>query len=259
LDCCILKKQQRKVMASLVVQQKGKEPSVYQLNRHTTIIGRGRDAGLLLPDISVSRHHAQIINTEEGFLLVDLKSQNGTVLNGKQVTKKLLTTGDAIGVGKYNLVFRQDQKLKNAESLGDSIDSYAVTGRQNYLQQVTELSGDKAHSTAHVSKTSMVALRKNIQLKERGTIVSLADPSKQWKPLDRSLEFGSHGIPANGMRGGKAKIVWTGKGHGIKKLSGMFLKVLVNGRPTKGAMLSDGDSITVGTSSFKYIFSADEP
>ena len=246
-------------MASLIVQQKGKAPSIFQLNRHTTIIGRGQDAGLLLPDISVSRHHAQVVKTEEGFVLIDLQSQNGTVLNGKQTSKKLLNSGDEIGIGKYNLVFRQDQSVKAAETLGDRIDTYAVTGRQNYLEQVTALSGDEAHSTAHISKTSMVRLRKNIQLKERGTIVSQSDPSKQWKPLDRSLEFGHSGIPADGMRGGKAKIVWTGKGHGIKKISGMFLKVLVNGKATKGAMLTDGDTFTVGTSSFKYIYSSEKP
>jgi|GEM_PF-1499583 len=245
-------------MASLIVQQKGKSPTEYQLYRHTTIVGRGKDTGLLLPDISVSRHHAQIVRTEEGFILMDLGSQNGTVLNGSQISKKLLKNGDEIGVGKFNLVFKHEQQVVQTDALGDSIDAYAVEGRTNYLQQVTALSGDGAHSTAHISKAKMSELRKGIQIKEHGAIVSQSDPSKSWKPLDHSLEFGDGGIPAKGMRGGKAKIVWTGKGHGIKKISGMFLKVFVNNKPTKGSMLSDGDEITVGTSKFKYVCKVDK-
>jgi hypothetical protein len=173
------------------------------------------------------------------------------------ITEKLLNAGDEIGVGKLNLVFRQDQQAKASDTLGRSIDSYSVKGRHNFLQQVTALSGYGAHSTAHISKTMMKDLRKTIQIKERASIVSQEDPSKKWRPLDRSLEFGPNGIPANGMRGGKAKIIWTGTGHGIKKVSGMFLKVLVNNKATKGVMLSDGDTITVGTSQYKYLCKTD--
>lgn len=62
----------------------------------------GREVGvadLMLPERQVSRRHAKIERTPEGFVLTDLNSKNGTFLNGKAVKEpKLLQDGDEIQI-----------------------------------------------------------------------------------------------------------------------------------------------------------------
>lgn len=63
------------------------------------VIGRQPDADLCLIDALVSRHHAEIVVDQDGFLLRDLSSRNGTFCNERQVTEKILEDGDLIRIG----------------------------------------------------------------------------------------------------------------------------------------------------------------
>ena len=63
------------------------------------LIGRGPDCDLVLVDRQVSRHHARIFRTVDGFMLEDLGSKNLTHLNGTRVeAETLLQDGDEIQV-----------------------------------------------------------------------------------------------------------------------------------------------------------------
>jgi two-component system cell cycle sensor histidine kinase/response regulator CckA len=64
------------------------------------IIGRGIDANIVLEDAGVSRSHLRITRSPAGiYLLEDLKSRNGTLVNGIPVEQKFLSFGDKIQVG----------------------------------------------------------------------------------------------------------------------------------------------------------------
>jgi len=72
-----------------------------------TIIGRHPDCTICLPSSTVSRRHAQIRREGGQFLLRDLNSTNGTLLNREPVIgEELLHDRDEIGVGIYRLIFR---------------------------------------------------------------------------------------------------------------------------------------------------------
>jgi len=60
---------------------------------------------LSLEDKKVSRHHFEICFTENGYLLVDLGSTNGTFLDGKRVERAYLAAGSQIVVGDDTLLF----------------------------------------------------------------------------------------------------------------------------------------------------------
>jgi adenylate cyclase len=75
------------------------------LEKDTTIIGRERDNDLVLSDKTVSRHHAQITITQEGYLLIDLGSYNGTIVNGNPVQSLILRNNDRIKIGLTSLIF----------------------------------------------------------------------------------------------------------------------------------------------------------
>lgn len=70
------------------------------------VIGRSPDADLVLSSTEVSRHHAEVVPDESGWLLVDLGSTNGVRLNGRRVgVPTLLTDGDVIEIGSTELTF----------------------------------------------------------------------------------------------------------------------------------------------------------
>ncbi|GAB4578798.1 MAG: hypothetical protein Fur0022_15350 [Anaerolineales bacterium] len=74
----------------------GKTTSLKNLTR----FGRETDNDICIPDEQVSRAHAQIEQTSEGYLLTDLKSTNGTFINDRKITQPtLLRIGDAISIG----------------------------------------------------------------------------------------------------------------------------------------------------------------
>ena len=83
-------------MAKLVIQRKGKPSKTYLVEYRNVLIGRGKDTQLLLPDISVSRHHARLVRREQGYVLIDLGSQNGTTVNGQRINEHLLQPDDEI-------------------------------------------------------------------------------------------------------------------------------------------------------------------
>ena len=68
-------------------------------------IGRGRDCDLELSHETVSKKHAEIVKTSEGFLLRDLESYNGTYLNDRWITETRIKGGDKIRVGRFTIVF----------------------------------------------------------------------------------------------------------------------------------------------------------
>ena len=68
-------------------------------------IGRATDAGVRVGDTSVSRRHAEIRPTGDGWTIVDLGSTNGTRVNGRPITERRLADGDTITVGDATLRF----------------------------------------------------------------------------------------------------------------------------------------------------------
>jgi TonB family protein len=80
-------------------------------------IGKLTRSDLKLEDENVSRRHARIeIDSEGRVQLVDLKSTNGTKLNGMRVNKAHLTDGDEIVIGLLTIRVRLDAELQKAAS-----------------------------------------------------------------------------------------------------------------------------------------------
>lgn len=68
-------------------------------------IGSRPDSDLRIEDPTVSRKHAQIMRTADGFLLQDLGSTNGTFLNDVRVDRAYLRSGAVVTVGETSMVF----------------------------------------------------------------------------------------------------------------------------------------------------------
>ncbi len=79
----------------------------WALDRERLEIGRDPSCDILLPDRVVSRHHAIIERCEEGYVLRDNGSKNGTFVNGEPVNDgHLLRDGDEIQIAlRFRLIF----------------------------------------------------------------------------------------------------------------------------------------------------------
>ncbi len=66
-------------------------------------IGRGPGNDLVLPVLSVSRNHAEIVQTAEGVTIRDLGSRNGIVVGGERVAEHALDAGEHVTLGDIEL------------------------------------------------------------------------------------------------------------------------------------------------------------
>lgn len=91
--------------------------SVYPLLDSEQTIGRTAGNSIVVADGSVSSNHARIVRTPEGFAIEDLKSRNGTFVNGERVTeKRVLADGDLLRFGKVIMTFNIASETKPAET-----------------------------------------------------------------------------------------------------------------------------------------------
>ena len=68
-------------------------------------IGRATESAIFLDDVTVSRKHASITKTGNGFTFKDSGSLNGSYVNNESVSEKVLSSGDEIQIGKFHLLF----------------------------------------------------------------------------------------------------------------------------------------------------------
>jgi len=85
----------------------GKETS-FPLTRDTYTLGRHRNNDIVISDPKVSSFHARLDRSPEGFLLVDLKSRNGSYVNGERMESAQLNTGDEVRLGTALIAYKVD-------------------------------------------------------------------------------------------------------------------------------------------------------
>ena len=120
----------------------------------------GRQGDILLHHASVSRRHAALDCREEGWMLSDLGSRNGTAVNGVSIQRRLLVQGDIVSFGRVKMRFEFEGCDDDAEtsilttgaisSCGELESASALVGRSEALQQAMKLARRAAKSDATV-------------------------------------------------------------------------------------------------------------
>lgn len=94
-------------MAFLTVRD-GNGRRIYEVEAQA-VIGRGMEADVLLDDLRASKKHAEVRNVSGRFLLNDLNSTNGTLLDGQPVQSEVsLQDGDEFSIGETTIVFTRN-------------------------------------------------------------------------------------------------------------------------------------------------------
>ena len=88
-----------------LIYQDGDTPQAYTFTEGEVTIGRSPDCQIVLKDFGISRTHARLFADEDGVRIQDLKSKNGTQVNGVPVVEAPLKDGDRILLGKFQIAF----------------------------------------------------------------------------------------------------------------------------------------------------------
>jgi adenylate cyclase len=88
-----------------LLYQDGETQQDYKFATGEVVIGRSPECQIVLKDFGISRTHAKVISDEDGVRIADLKSKNGTQVNGVPIVEAPLKDGDRILLGKFQLTF----------------------------------------------------------------------------------------------------------------------------------------------------------
>lgn len=110
----------------LIVRLKNRPLKTYNFTGKQITIGRLPENDIVIDNLSVSRKHAVIHSVRSGYVLRDMGSKNGTLLNGEKVEHGELKAGDAITIGKYEIIF---QITTGEESNTDTLDQTVIIPR----------------------------------------------------------------------------------------------------------------------------------
>lgn len=94
----------------LVIRRESVLERIHHVVADTTLMGRHESHPICLVDGAVSRNHAVIRKTPKGFLLEDLGSKNGTLVNGRLIQRQLLSPLMEIQIGPYRLLALSNPK-----------------------------------------------------------------------------------------------------------------------------------------------------
>lgn len=93
------------VVRTTVAQLKHEDGTLIPLIEPEYLVGRHRDNGIQLSDPGVSSFHARLYRGADGYVLEDLKSRNGTWVNGTRVQQATLQNGDRVHFGQTDLIY----------------------------------------------------------------------------------------------------------------------------------------------------------
>ena len=142
-----------------------------------TIIGRSAENGLYIPEAGVSRQHAAIREKENYFVIVDLGSANGTLVNKRGLHRHVpqpLYEGDEVAIGSAIMVFRSEGRdplgaKKKTRAGGITIADLAAKGNLAGLSMIlTPETGVPLVSASMDASLSGIAVREEEKGSQQG-------------------------------------------------------------------------------------------
>ncbi|HYK87881.1 MAG TPA: ATP-binding protein [Acidobacteriota bacterium] len=128
-------------MPKLVIKKpSGKEEDMV-LNEPEYSLGRSSDNSIVLEDSDVSRYHCVIRRQDDGYLIEDLQSHNGTYLNSRKIDKSVLNHGDKVQIGHHVLSYSVMESSLPAIS---SVLTHSIEG--DYDELISQLTSPLQHA-----------------------------------------------------------------------------------------------------------------
>ena len=148
------------------------------------IIGRSPDADVVIDNTAVSRHHSSIELRDGRHYLADMKSTNGTTVNGKKITSKVpVTEKDVIFIGKFRLVqTASDEQLASssyatAMDIDDEATVFVSSPRQQTAAQPSQAAPSSASEVHKLTVIEGNATPSTLSLDGKSSVKIGKDPS----------------------------------------------------------------------------------
>lgn len=234
-------------MACLIIREMGQPDRRFELVKELTIVGRGRDAELILPNSGVSKQHLKILHDGQETRIHNISQKNPTLLNGDPVDTATLKTYDHLHISRFTLIYFGNPK----NPVG-----YAFEGKrvQEYPDYNRNSSKNRDDATFKMSAATVQKIAAREHLLRN---VKLLSDEVNITPEKGKITFGKGGdVPIGGwlVTGIAAEVEWTGTAHTLRKIAG-FVAVKVNGEKVKEERdLVIGDSFQIGGTDFRYGF-----
>ena len=91
-------------MFAIIISEKGGAERKESFDKNEINVGRVAGNDLMLPKGNVSKHHARLLFRDGRFIVTDLKSTNGTYVNGRKIAQAtIVREGDKIYIGDFVL------------------------------------------------------------------------------------------------------------------------------------------------------------
>src|SRR5579864_6035597 len=99
-------------MFTIIISEKGGAERRETFDKNEINVGRVQGNDLVLPKGNVSKHHARLLYRDGRFIVTDLKSTNGTYVNGRKISQAtIVREGDKIYVGDFVLRLETGQRV----------------------------------------------------------------------------------------------------------------------------------------------------
>lgn len=157
-------------MAELLITLPDGRSIRHTLGNRPEIVGRDAQCAITLDDPSVSRRHAQFSLTPHGYVVEDLGSKNGTLVNDLPCTSRLLKSGDRVQMGSALAAYKEAQT-----SSGGSV----IIADEPTASHATRYIGREQHLALSQQRLQMI-----YELSERLTTLQ-----NQQKLLDNAMDI----------------------------------------------------------------------
>ena len=260
-------------MVKFMVFYEGKPLNTYVLDEPVITVGRLPENTISIANMGVSRRHLRIEEDfDRKYILTDLNSLNGSMVNGKRVKKVPLHTGDKITIGKFTIIYEEIAAVTGAAPVKNAGAPMVAPSEEAPVQEAD----DKRSGTRTARKpTEEPPPSEEEEIPPPGHTqkvqVTMADEEEDEKTpmlidtakhltyiLDKHYMTLGNGdsddIPVSGFMVGdrQAFIEETDVGWQIST-NKMLGKLKVNGRPVKSHVLQHKDRVDIGTTSFRYM------
>ncbi|MFL9711619.1 FHA domain-containing protein [Methylobacillus sp. Pita1] len=95
-------------MAKLVLTLEGDFLAEFPLDKQRLTIGRRPSCDIRLENLAISGEHAAVLAEDGVFYIEDNRSTNGTLVNGRAITRHQLQDGDRIGLGRHQIEYLEE-------------------------------------------------------------------------------------------------------------------------------------------------------
>lgn len=178
-------------MASLFVIKGRDQGKRFELDAPTMGLGRDAKNPIQLHDSEVSRRHAQVVRTADGFSLVDLNSSNGTYVNSRAVSEHPLQSGDRVQLGRTLLIFTGNEERSSIDLAEEVaiIDRHKPAEGSRIITSIGQEEGSRIYTDADFANNPWLArARSNLQIMYQ-TALAVSHTLDIDQLLQRIMEF----------------------------------------------------------------------